>query len=147
MAASFATVLVMVCNTPLAKMQKKASLEDYGSQGCKNQSEFRNFEEYESVEAAFMAIHFLKNLLHLRETKRNWLKRYPFATQQWPFSSGLHRLLFLFSLWRIHSIEHIIDGRNSPTLATFRVLQETIYNLPKFISTVAQTKACIDRIQ
>ncbi|KAK7822379.1 hypothetical protein CFP56_036571 [Quercus suber] len=48
-AASFATVLVMVCNTPLAKMQKKASLEDYGSQGCKNQSEFRNFEEYEKL--------------------------------------------------------------------------------------------------
>nr|POE98411.1 hypothetical protein CFP56_53158 [Quercus suber] len=66
-AASFATVLVMVCNTPLAKMQKKASLEDYGSQGCKNQSEFRNFEEYESVEAEFMAIQFLKNLLHLME--------------------------------------------------------------------------------
>lgn len=85
MAASFATVLVMVCNTPLAKMQKKASLEDYGSQGCKDQSEFRNFEEYESVEAAFMAIHFLKNLLHLRETKRNWLKRYPFASSAMAF--------------------------------------------------------------
>ena len=147
-AASFATVLVMVCNTPLAKMQKKASLKDYGSQGCKNQSEFRNFEEYESVEAVFMAIHFLKNLLHLRETKRNWLKRYPFASSAMAFlfwASPTFVFVFTFGVYMVLNIS--LTAGTIPTLATFRVLQETIYNLPKFISMVAQTKACIDHSQ
>ena len=39
---------------------KKAPLEDYGSQGCKNQSDFRNSKEYESVEAASMVTHVLE---------------------------------------------------------------------------------------
>ena len=54
--------------------------------------------------------------------------------------------VFVFTFGVYIVLDTSLTAGTVPTLATFRVLQETIYNLPKFISMVAQTKACIDRI-
>ncbi|WMV29035.1 hypothetical protein MTR67_022420, partial [Solanum verrucosum] len=53
----------------------------------------------------------------------------------------------LHMIWRPLAYNAVFAGAVLSALATFRILQEPIYNLPELISMVAQTKVSVDRIQ
>ncbi|KAM3753899.1 hypothetical protein ACB098_03G126900 [Castanea mollissima] len=127
-AALFATLSVLVCNTPLVKMQKRLHSK--------------------IMEAKDSRIRVTK-LLHPRETERSWLKKYL-------YSSSAVAILYWASPTFVSVVTFgvcivlktpLTAGTVLSALATFRILQEPIYNLPELISMIAQTKVSVERIQ
>ncbi|KAG2586711.1 hypothetical protein PVAP13_5NG067500 [Panicum virgatum] len=91
---------------------------------------------------------FLSKIIELRKTETNWLKKYLYTST-----------LVTFVFWGAPTVVAVVtfvacmlmgipleSGKVLSALATFRVLQEPIYNLPDTISMVIQTKVSLDRI-
>ncbi|KAI9102353.1 hypothetical protein K1719_023555 [Acacia pycnantha] len=91
---------------------------------------------------------FLSKVIELRKTEEGWLKKYF-------YTSAITTFVFLgaptfvsvatFGTCALMGIP-LESGKILSALATFRILQEPIYNLPDTISIIAQTKVSLDRI-
>ncbi|CAL0324898.1 unnamed protein product [Lupinus luteus] len=148
-AALVVTILVMVCNTPLANMQEnlhskvmeaKDSRIKVTSETMKNMRILK-LHSWESI--------FLQKLLQLRDTESKWLQKYlhicsAIATLFW--ASPTLVSVVTFGACILVKTE-LTAATVLPALATFRILQDPIYNLPELISMIAQTKVSVDRIQ
>ncbi|KAI9071985.1 hypothetical protein K1719_046052 [Acacia pycnantha] len=91
---------------------------------------------------------FLSKVIELRKKEEGWLKKYF-------YTSAITTFVFLgaptfvsvatFGTCALMGIP-LESGKILSALATFRILQEPIYNLPDTISIIAQTKVSLDRI-
>ncbi|KAA3483298.1 Multidrug resistance protein ABC transporter family isoform 1 [Gossypium australe] len=148
-AAIFATILVMVSNTPLASRQKRLHSKIMEAKDARTKATSETLKSMRVLKLHSWEPTFLKKLLQLRETERNWLKKYLFTSSA---------VAFLF--WASPTLVSVItfgvcilvktpltSGTVLSALATFRILQEPIYNLPELISMIVQTKVSYDRIQ
>lgn len=148
-AAVFATILVMVSNTPLANRQERLHSKIMEAKDLRIKASSETLKAMRVLKLHSWEPTFLKKLLQLRETERNWLKRYLYTCSA---------VAFLF--WASPTLVSVItfgvcilvktpltSGTVLSALATFRILQEPIYNLPELISMIAQTKVSLDRIQ
>ncbi|PKA62322.1 ABC transporter C family member 3 [Apostasia shenzhenica] len=148
-AALLATIMIMVSNTPLANSQERlhARIMEAKDDRIKATSEalkcmrILKLHSWEKV--------YLNRILQLRDAERTWLKRYLYACSA---------ITFLF--WTSPTLVSVIafgvcffvktpltPGTVLSALATFRILQEPIYNLPELVSAITQTKVSLDRIQ
>ncbi|XVE74843.1 hypothetical protein DITRI_Ditri12bG0050900 [Diplodiscus trichospermus] len=148
-AAVFATILVMVSNTPLANRQERLHSKIMEAKDSRIKATSETLKSMRVLKLHSWEPTFLKKLLQLRETERNWLKKYLYTCSA---------VAFLF--WASPTLVSVItfgvcillktpltSGTVLSALATFRILQEPIYNLPELISMIAQTKVSMDRIQ
>uniref|UniRef100_A0A5B6Z2Q6 ABC-type xenobiotic transporter n=1 Tax=Davidia involucrata TaxID=16924 RepID=A0A5B6Z2Q6_DAVIN len=148
-AALFTTILVMVSNTPLAKMQKKLHSKIMEAKDSRIKATSETLKSMRVLKLHSWESTFLKKLLQIREIERSWLKRYLYTCSA---------VAFLF--WASPTLVSVITfgvcialktpltpGIVFSALATIRVLGEPIYNLPELISMIAQTKVSLDRIQ
>ncbi|XP_017971378.1 PREDICTED: putative ABC transporter C family member 15 [Theobroma cacao] len=148
-AAVFATILVMVSNTPLANRQERLHSKIMEAKDSRIKATSETLKSMRVLKLHAWEPTFLKKLLQLRETERNWLKKYLYTCSA---------VAFLF--WASPTLVSVItfgvcillktpltSGTVLSALATFRILQEPIYNLPELISMIAQTKVSFDRIQ
>ncbi|KAI9071986.1 hypothetical protein K1719_046053 [Acacia pycnantha] len=91
---------------------------------------------------------FLSKVIELRKTEEGWLKKY-FYTSAITIFVFLGAPTFVsvatFGTCALMAIP-LESGKILSALATFRMLQEPIYNLPDTISMIAQTKVSLDRI-
>lgn len=148
-AALLATVLVMVSNTPLAKMQKKFHSKIMEAKDSRIKATSETLKSMRVLKLLSWEPMFLKRLLRLRDTERDSLKKYLYTSSAVAF-------LFWASPTVVSAVTFgvciliktpLTTGTVLSALATFRILQEPIYNLPELISMVAQTKVSVDRIQ
>ncbi|KHG27828.1 ABC transporter C family member 3 [Gossypium arboreum] len=148
-AAVFATILVMVSNTPLANRQERLHSKIMDAKDSRIKVTSETLKSMRVLKLHSWEPTFLNKLLQLRETERNWLKKYLYTCSA---------VAFLF--WASPTLVSVItfgvcilletpltSGTVLSALATFRILQEPIYNLPELISMIAQTKVSFDRIQ
>ncbi|MFQ6648891.1 hypothetical protein Gotur_021729 [Gossypium turneri] len=148
-AAVFATILVMVSNTPLANRQERLHSKIMEAKDSRIKVTSETLKSMRVLKLHSWEPTFLNKLLQLRETERNWLKKYLYTCSA---------VAFLF--WASPTLVSVItfgvcilletpltSGTVLSALATFRILQEPIYNLPELISMIAQTKVSFDRIQ
>ncbi|PPR93886.1 hypothetical protein GOBAR_AA26791 [Gossypium barbadense] len=148
-AAIFATILVMVSNTPLASRQKRLHSKIMEAKDARTKATSETLKSMRVLKLHSWEPTFLKKLLQLRETERNWLKKYLYTSSA---------VAFLF--WASPTLVSVItfgvcilvktpltSGTVLSALATFRILQEPIYNLPELVSMIVQTKVSYDRIQ
>ncbi|KAJ4822868.1 hypothetical protein Tsubulata_045665 [Turnera subulata] len=148
-AALSCTILVMVSNTPLASKQEKLHSRIMEAKDSRIKATSEALKSMRVLKLYSWEPKFLKRLLQLRETEKNWLRRYLYTCSA---------IAFLF--WASPTLVSVITfgvcillktplttGTVLSALATFRILQEPIYNLPELISMIAQTKVSIDRIQ
>ncbi|XP_028061846.1 putative ABC transporter C family member 15 isoform X1 [Camellia sinensis] len=148
-AALLATVVVMVSNTPLANMQERLHSKIMEAKDSRIKATSETLKSMRVLKLHSWESTFLKRLLQLRENERNWLKRYLYTCSA---------IAFLF--WTSPTVVSVVtfgvcialktpltSGTVLSALATFRILQEPIYNLPELISMIAQTKVSVDRIQ
>ncbi|XP_065873323.1 putative ABC transporter C family member 15 [Euphorbia lathyris] len=149
LAALSSTILVMVSNTPLANKQEKLHSKIMESKDSRIKATSETLKSMRVLKLYSWESTFLNRLLQLRETERNWLSKYLYTSSA---------IAFLF--WASPTLVSVITfgvcillktplttGTVLSALATFRILQEPIYNLPELISMAAQTKVSIDRIQ
>ncbi|KAK8613852.1 hypothetical protein V6N13_101608 [Hibiscus sabdariffa] len=148
-AAVFSTILVMVSNTPLANRQERLHSKIMEAKDSRIKATSETLKSMRVLKLHSWEPTFLNKILQLRETERNWLKKYLYTCSA---------VAFLF--WASPTLVSVItfgvcillktpltSGTVLSALATFRILQEPIYNLPELISMIAQTKVSFDRIQ
>lgn len=91
---------------------------------------------------------FLSKILELRKKETNWLRKYVYTSAMitfvfWGAPTFVAVVTFVACVLMGIPLE---SGKVLSALATFRVLQEPIYNLPDTISMIVQTKVSLDRI-
>lgn len=149
LAAFFTTIFVMISNTPLAKVQEKLHTKIMEARDSRIKATSESLKSMRVLKLHSWEPTFLKKLFLLRETERGFLKRYLYTSSA---------VTFLF--WASPTVVSVVtfgvcvllgtpltSATVLSALATFRILQEPIYNLPELISMVAQTKVSIDRVQ
>lgn len=148
-AALFSTIFVMVSNTPLANRQERFHSMIMEAKDARIKATSETLKSMRVLKLLSWEQEFLKKLLRLREIERDSLKKYLYTCSA---------IAFLF--WASPTLVSVItfgvcillntpltSGAVLSALATFRILQEPIYNLPELISMIAQTKVSLYRIQ
>ncbi|KAF9591440.1 hypothetical protein IFM89_004138 [Coptis chinensis] len=147
-AALFATVLVMVSNSPLVRIQEKLESKIMEAKDSRMKATSETLKSMRVLKLHSWETTFLKKILERRQTVRSWLKRYHYLR-------AAVVVLFWISPTLVSAITFgvcvlvktpLISGTVLSALTTFRILQEPMYNLPELISAIAQTKVSVDRI-
>ncbi|KAL2547309.1 ABC transporter C family member 3 [Forsythia ovata] len=148
-AALCATIFVMISNTPLANRQEKLHTKIMEAKDSRIKATSETLKSMRVLKLHSWESNFLKKLIELREVERNWLRKYLYTSSA---------VAFLF--WASPTLVSVVtfgvcimlrtpltSGTVLSALATFRILQEPIYNLPELISMIAQTKVSVDRLE
>lgn len=149
LAAFAVTVLVMVCNTPMANMQESLHSKIMEAKDSRIKVTSEILKNVRILKLHSWESTFLKKLHQLRENEKNWLKKYLYtcsAVQFLFWTSPTLVSVVTFGVCIMVETE-LTAATVLSALATFRILQEPIYNLPELVSMIAQTKVSIDRIQ
>ncbi|XP_059633578.1 putative ABC transporter C family member 15 [Cornus florida] len=148
-AALLATILVMVSNTPLANMQEGLHTKIMEARDSRIKATSETLKSMRVLKLHSWESTFMKKLLQLRETERSWLKRYLYTCSAVAFLFWASPTLISVVTFGVCIVLRtpLTSGTVLSALATFRILQEPIYNLPELISMIAQTKVSIDRLQ
>ncbi|KAK7359418.1 hypothetical protein VNO77_01378 [Canavalia gladiata] len=148
-AAFTVTILVMVCNTPLANLQESLHSKIMEAKDSRIKVTSETMKNIRILKLHSWESTFLQKLLQLREIEGRWLKKYLYtcsavATLFW--ASPTLVSVVTFGACILVNTE-LTAATVLSALATFRILQEPIYNLPELISMITQTKVSVDRIQ
>ncbi|KAL8241671.1 hypothetical protein R6Q59_011973 [Mikania micrantha] len=149
MAALISTVLVIISNTPLANMQKDFQTKVMESKDSRIKATSEILKSMRVLKLHSWESNFKKKLINLREKERNWLKKYLYTCSAIAFLFWTSPTLVSVSTFSVCILlkTPLTPGVVLSTLATFRILQDPIYNLPDLVSMVAQTKVSLDRIK
>eukprot|EP01018_Ginkgo_biloba_P033198 Gb_05522 [translate_table: standard] len=147
--AGFAAMFViMVGNFPLTRIQKyfQSKIMEAKDERMKATSEILRSMKILKLQA--WETRYLQKLEHLRQIEYGWLKK-----------SLLTAATATFILWGAPTFISVVTfgasiimgipltaGRVLSALATFRILQDPIYNLPDLLSVLAQAKVSLDRV-
>ncbi|KAL5229110.1 hypothetical protein ABZP36_017375 [Zizania latifolia] len=148
LAALGATVVVMLANVPPGQMQEKFQKKLMDCMDVRMKATSEILRNMRILKLQGWEMKFLSKIIDLRNAETNWLKKYLYT---WT--------VVIFVFWGAPTFVAVVtfvacmimgipleSGKVLSALATFRVLQEPIYNLPDTISMVIQTKVSLDRI-
>ncbi|KAL8462294.1 hypothetical protein ACS0TY_033372 [Phlomoides rotata] len=147
-AALVATVMVMLANVPLGKLQEKFQDELMKSKDKRMKATTEVLRNMRILKLQSWELKFLSKIMDLRKVETGWLGRYLFTTAAtsfvfWGAPTFVSVVTFGACLLMKIPLE---SGKILSALATFRILQEPIYNLPDTIAMIVQTKVSLDRI-
>ncbi|XP_021892888.1 ABC transporter C family member 3-like [Carica papaya] len=147
-AALISTIIVMLLNLPLGRFQEKFqdNLMESKDKRMKVTSEIlRNMR---ILKLQGWEMKFLSKIVELRNVETGWLKKflYSLALTNFVFwGAPIFVSVSTFGACILLGIP-LESGKILSALATFRILQQPIYNLPDTISMMVQTKVSLDRI-
>ncbi|KAM5568125.1 putative ABC transporter C family member 15 [Rosa sericea] len=149
LAAFLTTVVVVVCNTPLARRQQNLQSKIMEAKDSRIKRTAETLKNMRVVKFNSWETSFLEKLLQLRETEKSWLKRFLYTKAAvvflfWTSPTIVTGITFGVCIMMKTKLE---PSTVLSALATFRILTEPIYNLPEFISMIIQTKVSVKRIQ
>ncbi|KAL3364734.1 hypothetical protein AABB24_013490 [Solanum stoloniferum] len=147
-AAFVATVLVMLLNIPLGSLQEKFQEKLMESKDKRMKATSEVLRNMRILKLQAWEMKFLSRILDLRSIEADWLKKYVYTSATTTFVfwvSPTFVSVAAFGAAMLMGIQ-LESGKILSALATFRILQEPIYNLPDTISMIAQTKVSLDRI-
>uniref|UniRef100_A0A7N2LT74 ABC-type xenobiotic transporter n=1 Tax=Quercus lobata TaxID=97700 RepID=A0A7N2LT74_QUELO len=147
-AAFFATVLVMLANYPLGKLQVKFQDKIMESKDRRMNATSEILRNMGILKLQGWEMKFLSKISKLRETEAGWLKRYVYTMVMTTFvfwGAPTFVSVATFGACTLFGIP-LESGKILSALATFRILQEPIFYLPEGISMIAQSKVSLDRI-
>ncbi|KAK9090191.1 hypothetical protein Sjap_023368 [Stephania japonica] len=148
-AALLSTILVMVSNTPLVKLQERMHSKIMKAKDSRIKATSETLKSMRILKLHSWETIYKENIINLREVESNSLKRYLYICSVIAFlfwTSPTVVSVVTFGICILVKIP-LTAGTVLSALATFRVLQDPIYNLPELISTIAQTKVSLDRLQ
>ncbi|KAE8678046.1 ABC transporter C family member 6 [Hibiscus syriacus] len=146
--AFVATVLVMLANFPLGKMLENFQDKLMESKDTRMKATSEILRNMRILKLQGWEMKFLSKIFGLRNVEEGWLTRFVYTNAMtsfvfWVAPSFVSVATFGACVFLGVPLE---SGKILSALATFRVLQEPIYNLPDTISMIAQTKVSLDRI-
>ncbi|GAB4838226.1 Canalicular multispecific organic anion transporter 2 [Ancistrocladus abbreviatus] len=147
-AAFLATIVVMLINYPLSTLLEKYQDKLMESKDKRMKATSEILKNMRILKLQAWEMKFLSKILELRNVEIGWLRKFLYT---WAVSS------FLF--WGAPIFVSVVtfvtcmlmgipleSGKILSALATFRILQEPINNLPDTVSMIIQTKVSLDRI-
>ncbi|KAG6501284.1 hypothetical protein ZIOFF_041163 [Zingiber officinale] len=147
-ASLVATVLVMLANVPLGKMQEKYQDKVMECKDTRMKATSEILRNMRILKLQGWEMRFLSKIIKLRENEESWLKKFVYTSAMTTFvfwGAPIFVAVITFGFCMLAGIP-LSSGKVLSALATFRVLQEPIYNLPDTISMIVQTKVSLDRI-
>ncbi|XP_049932985.1 putative ABC transporter C family member 15 isoform X2 [Nymphaea colorata] len=148
LAALLATIVIMVGNTPLAKLQENFHSKIMGTKDRRVKAtaeclKFMRILKFQSWETLYM-----EKILKLRDTEKGWLRKYLYTCAAVAFLFWAAPAVVSVATFNVCILmgTPLTASKVFAALATFRILQEPIYNLPELLSMIAQTKVSLDRI-
>lgn len=147
-AAFVATIIVMLANVPLGSLQEKFQKKLMESKDKRMKTTSEILRNMRILKLQGWEMKFLSKITELRNTEQNWLKKYLYTAAMttfvfWGAPTFVSVATFVTCMLVGIPLE---SGKILSALATFRILQAPIYNLPDTISMIAQTKVSLDRI-
>jgi ABC-type multidrug transport system fused ATPase/permease subunit len=149
LSAVFATVLIMVSNTPLAKSQKNLNMKIMEAKDSRIKATAEALKSMRILKLHAWETAYLDKLLKLRDVERGLLRRYLYTCSAIAFLFWASPTLVSVVTFGICILVDVplLARTVLSALATFRILQDPIYNLPELVSMVTQTKVSLDRIE
>ncbi|KAI4321712.1 hypothetical protein MLD38_035061 [Melastoma candidum] len=146
--ALIATVLVMLLNVPLGKWLEKSQDKLMESKDKRMKATSEILRNMRILKLQGWEMKFLSKIKELRNSEEGWLKKYVYTQALTSFvfwGAPTFVAVATFSSCMVMGIP-LSSGKILSALATFKILQEPICNLPDVISMIAQTKVSLDRI-
>ncbi|XP_061993228.1 ABC transporter C family member 3-like isoform X2 [Rosa rugosa] len=143
-----ATIIVMLANVPLGKLQEKFQDKLMESKDRRMKATSEILRNMRILKLQAWEMKFLSKIIDLRKTEAGWLRKFVYTSAMttfvfWGAPTFVSVVTFVACMLLGIPLE---SGKILSALATFRILQEPIYNLPDTISMIAQTKVSLDRI-
>ncbi|CAN6819151.1 unnamed protein product [Brassica oleracea] len=147
-AALIATILVMLVNFPFGRMQERFQEKLMEAKDNRMKSTSEILRNMRILKLQGWEMKFLSKIFDLRKSEEGWLKKYVYNSAVISFVFwGAPTLVSVSTFGACILLGIPLEsGKILSALATFRILQEPIYNLPDTISMVVQTKVSLDRI-
>ncbi|KAG6689937.1 hypothetical protein I3842_11G198300 [Carya illinoinensis] len=147
-AAFVATILVMLANFPLGKLQEKFQGKIMESKDRRMKATSEILRNMRILKLQGWEMKFLSRITELRNAESGWLKKFLYTSAMtsfvfWGAPTFVSVVTFCACMLMGIPLE---SGKILSALATFRILQEPIYSLPDTISMIVQTKVSLDRI-
>ncbi|GFP91051.1 ABC transporter c family member 9 [Phtheirospermum japonicum] len=143
-----ATMIVMAGNIPLTRAQKGYQTKIMEAKDVRMKSTSEVLRNMKTLKLQAWDGRYLEKLASLRKTEHNWL-----------WKSLRLSALSAFIFWGSPTFISVVTfggcvvmgipltaGRVLSALATFRMLQDPIFNLPDLLNVIAQGKVSVDRI-
>ncbi|KAK1305891.1 ABC transporter C family member 3 [Acorus calamus] len=143
-----ATILIMLVNFPLGKMQQKYQEGLMESKDVRMKATSEILRNMRILKLQGWEMKFLSKIVELRKNETNWLIKLLYTGAMTTFilwGSPTFVSVVTFGACMLMGIP-LDSGKVLSALATFGVLQEPIYSLPDTIQMVIQTRVSLDRI-
>ena len=148
LAALAATVAISLATVPLGRMQERFQEKLMDSKDARMKATSESLHSMRILKLQGWEMRFLSKVIDLRKTEANWLKRYLYTSATMTFvfwGTPTFVAVVTFGACMLMGIP-LETGKLLSALATFRVLQEPIYELPGTIAMVIKTKVSLARI-
>ncbi|CAN1124756.1 ABC transporter C family member 9 [Linum perenne] len=148
LSALAATLIVMSCNVPITRVQKWYQSKIMEAKDSRMKATSEVLRNMKTIKLQAWDSQFLSKLEGLREVERSWLwksLRLSATTAFIFWGSPAFISTVTFGACYVMGVQ-LTAGRVLSALATFRMLQDPIFNLPDLLSTIAQAKVSADRI-
>ncbi|XP_062107655.1 putative ABC transporter C family member 15 isoform X2 [Humulus lupulus] len=148
LAALAATLMVMACNIPLTRVQKQFQSKIMDAKDNRMKATSEVLRNMKVLKFQAWDTQFLEKLESLRKLEYNWLWksiRLGAVTAFIFWGSPTFISVVTFGSCVLMGIE-LTAGRVLAALATFRMLQDPIFNLPDLLNVIAQGKVSADRV-
>ncbi|KAK8689299.1 hypothetical protein V6N13_088021 [Hibiscus sabdariffa] len=142
------TVLVMLANIPLGRMLENFQDKLMKSKDTRMKATSEILRNMRILKLQGWEMKFLSKIFGLRNVEEVWLKRFVYTNAMTSFVFWVAPSFVSVATFGACSLLGVPleSGKVLSALATFRILQEPIYDLPDTISMIAQTKVSLDRI-
>ncbi|KAK6121593.1 hypothetical protein DH2020_044673 [Rehmannia glutinosa] len=143
-----ATSIVMAGNIPLTRVQKAYQTKIMDAKDDRMKATSEVLRNMKTLKLQAWDSHYLQKLVSLRKTEHNWLwkaLRLSALTAFIFWGSPTFISVVTFGGCVLMGIP-LTAGRVLSALATFRMLQDPIFNLPDLLNVIAQGKVSVERI-
>ncbi|XP_043720900.1 ABC transporter C family member 3-like [Telopea speciosissima] len=146
--AFVATVILMLANVPLGKLQEKFQRELMGSKDQRMKVTSEALRNIRILKLQGWEMKFLDKIIEIRKSETKWIKKLL-------YSSAMIAFVYMFAPMFVSMVTFgfcmltripLESGNILSALAIFEILQVPIYNLPDTISMIVQTKVSLVRI-
>ncbi|GAV86834.1 ABC_tran domain-containing protein/ABC_membrane domain-containing protein [Cephalotus follicularis] len=147
-ASLVATVIVMLVNYPLGRMEESFQDRLMESKDKRMKATSEVLRNMRILKLQGWEMKFLSKIIDHRTVEAGWLKKYVYTWAMTMFVywvSPTFVSVVTFGACMLLGIP-LESGKILSALATFRILQEPIYNLPETVSMIVQSKVSLDRI-
>ncbi|WJX84280.1 Canalicular multispecific organic anion transporter 2, variant 2 [Trifolium repens] len=147
-AALVTTIIIMLANLPLGSLQGKFQKKLMESKDTRMKSTSETLRNMRILKLQGWEMKFLSKITELRDAEQGWLKKFLYSsamTKFFYYGASTFVSVVTFGTCMLIGIP-LESGKILSAIATFKILQGPIYNLPDFISMIAKTKVSLDRI-